>query len=86
MAEQDGEIFTEEEAAAILGMTPRMLARRRRAGKIGAIKDGHFIRYTRQSLVAYQKAFHRRGGKGADDMSPEALLKAIGRQLLDKKR
>jgi hypothetical protein len=85
MDEIEHQIFTEEEAAFLLKMTPLMLARRRRAGKIAAIKDGHFIRYTWQHLVAYQKSFQRRGGRTADELSPEALLKALSRQLLDKK-
>lgn len=46
-------IYSEEEAATILGMTKRMLAMRRRAGKIGHVKDGRYIGYTQEHLDRY---------------------------------
>jgi hypothetical protein len=45
--------YSEAEAAELLGMTVRMLAERRRAGKIKCIKDGRYIRYTDRHLAAY---------------------------------
>lgn len=50
----DDHTFTEPEAAAFLRMTPRMLAMRRRAGKIRFRKDGRYIVYTKPDLLAYR--------------------------------
>jgi hypothetical protein len=50
-------IFSEEEAASLLGMTKRMLAKRRYEKKIKFLKDGHFIGYTQRHLDAYCEKF-----------------------------
>jgi hypothetical protein len=73
-------LFSEEEAAAILGISLRMLADRRRAGRIGAIKDGYYIRYKIHHLEAYLDAH----GCSAlsQDMDPNALVSEIRKQLL----
>jgi len=73
--------YSEEEAAEILGMTPRMLATRRRAGKISAIKDGHVIRYTSEHLSEYQKNHQRRSFDSVEKMDPDALINALRKQL-----
>jgi len=46
-------LFTETEAAKILGMSVRQLANRRRAGKIGYIKDGAFVAYTKKHITDF---------------------------------
>jgi len=47
-------IFSEIEAAAILGMSSEVLAKRRRAGKIGHIRDGrYYIRFLQRHIDAY---------------------------------
>ena len=74
-------LYSEHEAAEILGMTPRMLADRRRAGKISAIKDGHVIAYTAAHLTEYQKNNQRRSTTSIQDIEPELLLQALRRRL-----
>jgi hypothetical protein len=78
------DFFTEDEAATILCMTPLMLARRRRAGKISAVKDGHVIGYTSAHLAEYQKNHQRRSLVSAEDIDPNTLIMALKRQLLKK--
>lgn len=56
-------IFSEEQAAAFLQMTPRMLADRRRAGKIRCIKDGRFIAYTTKHFAEYLNVSEKRAGE-----------------------
>jgi hypothetical protein len=60
------EIYTESEAAALLKMTPRRLADRRRAGKIACIKDGRYVAFTRQHIEEYCRAY-RRGSVFSDN-------------------
>lgn len=79
------DLYTEEEAAALLGMSIRMIADRRRAGKIGTITDGQrFIRYKKEHLEAYLRAQHR--GMMTEEMDPSTLLGELRRQLLVKGR
>jgi hypothetical protein len=77
------ELLTESEAAAILNMTPRMLADRRRAGKISSVKDGHVIGYTLHHIAEYQRRFQRKGKSGAE-LDTETLIAALRKQLLRK--
>ena len=58
--EKPQEVFTTAEASAILRMTPGMLTERRIQGKIGCIKDGGYIVFTRQHLEEYQQAWEKR--------------------------
>lgn len=58
---EKGRIYSEEEAAALLKMTPRMLADRRRAFKISCNKDQAYISYTGEQLLAYLSSHVRRG-------------------------
>ena len=53
------ELFSEEEAAALLGMSKRMLAKRRYEGKIGHCKDGHFIGYSQRHIDSYCEKFDK---------------------------
>jgi hypothetical protein len=57
----EDKIYNEREAAALLGMSERMLAQRRRAGKICHIKDGDYIAY----LQSHLDDFCKRSEKGA---------------------
>jgi hypothetical protein len=78
-------LFTEDEAAFLLNMTTPMLATRRRAGKIGAIKDGKFIRYKEEHLIAYIQDHHRNVATSTiatSDIDPTTLLAALKKQLL----
>jgi hypothetical protein len=78
-------LFTEDEAAFLLNMTTPMLATRRRAGKIGAIKDGKFIRYKEEHLIAYIQDHHRNSATSTiapSDIDPATLLTALKKQLL----
>ena len=45
--------YSEAEAAKVLGLHPQTLRRRRLAGKISHLKDGRWVRYTRQHLEDY---------------------------------
>ena len=45
--------YTEQEAAKILGLHPRTLRRRRMDNQIGFLRDGRWIRYTREDLENY---------------------------------
>jgi hypothetical protein len=74
------ELLSEAQAADILNMTPRMLADRRRAGKIGSIKDGHVIAYTMQHLADYQRMFQRRGNARAE-LDTKTLIKVLKDRL-----
>ena len=49
--------YSEQEAAEYLGMTKKMLARRRYEKKIDHIKDGHLILYELRDLDAYLGRF-----------------------------
>lgn len=74
--------FTEEEAAAILKMTPDMLARRRRAGKIAAFKDGRAVAYCWDHLEAYRQSCIRQNTpnsavKKLENVSPSVLIRAL---------
>lgn len=72
-------LFTEREAAAILNMTPRMLAARRKAGKIGCCKDGRYVVYSGKQIADYigsqQQAVTLR------HIRPDKLLEALGEHL-----
>ena len=72
-------ILTQREAAEILGMTPRMLAARRRAGKIGWFKDGKWIGFTPQHVEEYIKACSKTPDK--DDLEVDRLLSVLRRKL-----
>jgi hypothetical protein len=51
-------LFSESEAAAMLGMSPRMLANRRRARKIEHVRDGrYYIRYRQRDIDGYLSKF-----------------------------
>lgn len=45
--------YTEPEAAEILGLHPRTLRRRRMDKEIGFLRDGRWIRYTREDIENY---------------------------------
>jgi hypothetical protein len=51
--EKESIFFTEIEAAKFLKMTPRMLAERRRAGKISHTREGKYVSYTREQLEEF---------------------------------
>lgn len=74
----EGRVFTEPEAARLLKMTTRMLANRRRDGKIRCLKDGHFITYTVAHIAEYLSSLER----GLDQhMSATRLLEAVQEHL-----
>ncbi|QGW65926.1 helix-turn-helix domain-containing protein [Lysobacter soli] len=52
-AEKLPTLFTEEEAAAYLGVAEITLRRHRTAGKIGFIRIGKFIKYSETHLLKY---------------------------------
>jgi hypothetical protein len=54
-------LYSEEEAAALLKMSIKMLARRRRAGKILCIKDQDYIAFTGRHILEYCAIFQKRG-------------------------
>ena len=74
-------LYTEAQAADLLKMTPRMLAERRRAGKIGHIKDGRFIVFAQQHLDEYRRAHQRRGVYADQPSDTERLLDVVSRHL-----
>jgi hypothetical protein len=55
--ESDSKMYSQVEAAAILGMTLGMLMDRRRAGKIGCVKDGHYIAFSRLHIEDYKRDY-----------------------------
>jgi hypothetical protein len=72
----DDWLFTEDEAAFLLNMTPGMIAQRRRAGKIASIRDGrHYVRYKKKHLFAYMLEPHRNARP--EELNPTAALKAL---------
>jgi hypothetical protein len=76
----DDWLFTEDEAAFLLNMTPGMIAQRRRAGKIASIRDGrHFIRYKKEHLIAY--LLDERRDAEPEELDPTTILTALKRQL-----
>ena len=84
MSEDKIRLYSEEEAASLLGMSPRMLANRRRAGRIGAIKDGRVIGYTLAHLKEYLRRSQRRSAASIDELDPELLIKALQKKLQTK--
>lgn len=74
-------LYSEDEAATLLGMTRRMLADRRRAGKISAIKDGHVIAYTAAHLTEYQKNHQKKSAASVQDIDSELLIQALRMRL-----
>ncbi|MBN9547241.1 MAG: hypothetical protein J0I19_17380 [Alphaproteobacteria bacterium] len=74
-------LYSEKEAAEMLGMTPRMLADRRRTGRISAIKDGHLIAYTAAHLTEYQKNHQRRSTASIEELDPELLIRVLRKRL-----
>jgi len=82
MIEIDREdVFTEREAAEILKMTPRMLATRRRAGKIRCIKDGHFIVYKVEHFAEYLCSLEKGTRLETYLTDTSDLLEAVKRHL-----
>ena len=79
----EDKIYNEKEAAALLGMSARMLARRRRAGKIRHIKDGDFIAYRQTHLDEYCKRLER-GLPGEEAPEPKTQLRPP--QTVSRKR
>jgi len=77
----ESRLFTEQEAALLLKMTPRMLAKRRYDKKIRYIKDGHFIVYKFSHLVEYLVAVERGTGLEVYLSDTSELLDAVRKHL-----
>lgn len=80
-------VYTEDEAAAFLKMTVRMLRIRRKKGKIGYVKDGKYICYTEAQLKEYCQAHEefmmvekKAGVVRAKRRSPADLMKELVRR------
>ena len=69
------DLYSEEEAAALLGMTKRMLAKRRYEGKIGHCKDGHFVGYSQKHIDTYCDKFDKERGLNRQSASPSSRPK-----------
>jgi hypothetical protein len=77
------ELWNEAEAAVYLGMTSRQLADRRRAGKIGCLKDGHFIAYTPEHIRTYLTAICHYAAFDAENA--DRLLAMLSKNLRNSK-
>ena len=79
-------IYSEEEAAELLGMTIRQLATRRRAGKISCLKDGHFIAYLPDQIIEYCATFRRDRGFIVQGMTGEEMIAALRNFMAGKRK
>lgn len=78
-------LYSEKEVATLLGMTERMLAQRRRAGKIGCMRDGKLIAYSAQHIETYLRRHELRAGSRPKDKTPEELLEELRKKLSSSK-
>lgn len=76
-AKAEGHLYTEEETAALLKMTVRMLARRRRSGAIGSIKHGRWIRFTQKHIDDFQTAHNIDGTRKVDTGKQEIMVMSL---------
>lgn len=74
-------VLTELEAAAILKMSRRMLADRRRAGKIRCLKNGHFISYKLTHIAEYLISVEKGAGLEMHLSDTSRLLEAVQKHL-----
>jgi hypothetical protein len=74
-------VFSEAETAIILGITKRMLAKRRYDGKIGYVKDGHFIGYLHDQIIEYCEQYRRGHRLAAVPLTTEGMIEALRKRI-----